>query len=69
MAECSKALVRLVARFRMVLRSWVRVLAKPWTVEPSNLSGRVPWSPYINVRDCLLLYKLGLCYLYTIVRV
>ena len=34
MADWSKALVRLVAR----LRSWVRVLAKPWTVEPSHLS-------------------------------
>ena len=38
MAEWSKALVRLVARFRMILRSWVRVLAMPWTVEPSHLS-------------------------------
>ena len=37
-ADWSKALVRLVARLRMILRSWVRVLAEPWTVEPSNVS-------------------------------
>ena len=36
--EWSRALVRLVARFRMILRSWVRALAMPWTIEPSYLS-------------------------------
>ncbi len=39
-AEWSKALVRLVVRFRMILRLWVRILAMPWTVEPSHL----PWA-------------------------
>ncbi len=37
-AEWSRVLVRLVARFRMILKSWVRVLAMQWTVEPSHLS-------------------------------
>ncbi len=57
MAEWSKALVRLVARFRIILRSWVRVLTKSWTVQSSHLSWAGTLVALYNVRDCLLLYN------------
>ncbi len=57
MAECSKALVLNKCRHRShpeVVSSCPALGRLP---NHHIWSGRVPWSPFINVRDCLLLYN------------